>query len=187
MVQWVKDVALLLQQLGLLLWHGFDPWSSNFHRPWMQQQQQQRKGKQMQIQQRYPATQFGVQDGLGLSRVEEMRVGKVGVWQDPSTCIGLEVLRGYHDYKPDGPLISEHLVGPPADGAHALHSSNAIVGDEHLDRENNQGARAAHLPVLKAACYPGVHLTSANFPWYLFGVLCHSAQHRAGTQSLLAA
>ena len=34
MVQWVKDLALSLQQLGLLLWHGFDPWPKNLHIPW---------------------------------------------------------------------------------------------------------------------------------------------------------
>ena len=32
MVQWVKDPALSLQQLRLLLWLGFDPWPRNFHR-----------------------------------------------------------------------------------------------------------------------------------------------------------
>ena len=26
MAQWVKDLALSLQWLGLLLWHKFDPW-----------------------------------------------------------------------------------------------------------------------------------------------------------------
>lgn len=48
------------------------------------------------------------------------------------TCIGFEVLRGHHDHKADGPLVAEHLVGPPADGAHALHGGNSVVGDEHL-------------------------------------------------------
>ena len=33
MAQWVKDPALSLQQLGLLLWHGFDPWPGNFRMP----------------------------------------------------------------------------------------------------------------------------------------------------------
>ena len=33
-MQWVKDLALSLQQLGSLLWHGFDPWSGNFHMTW---------------------------------------------------------------------------------------------------------------------------------------------------------
>ena len=32
-VQQVKDPALSLKWLGLLLWHGFDPWSGNFHMP----------------------------------------------------------------------------------------------------------------------------------------------------------
>ena len=31
MVQRVKDLALSLQQLGSLLWCGFDPWHGNFH------------------------------------------------------------------------------------------------------------------------------------------------------------
>ena len=30
-VQQVKDPMLSLQQLGLLLWHGFNPWPWNFH------------------------------------------------------------------------------------------------------------------------------------------------------------
>ena len=30
--QWVEDSVLSLQQLGLLLRHGFDPWPGNFHR-----------------------------------------------------------------------------------------------------------------------------------------------------------
>ena len=32
-VQWVKDLAWSLQQLGLLLWRGFSPWLRNFHMP----------------------------------------------------------------------------------------------------------------------------------------------------------
>ena len=31
MVQWVNDLVLSLQWLGLLLWCRFDPWSGNFH------------------------------------------------------------------------------------------------------------------------------------------------------------
>ena len=31
MAQQVKDLTLSLQQLGLLLWHGFDPWPGNSH------------------------------------------------------------------------------------------------------------------------------------------------------------
>ena len=34
MVQQVGDPALSLQQLGLLLWHRFNPWPGNVHRPW---------------------------------------------------------------------------------------------------------------------------------------------------------
>ena len=33
LAQWVKDPALSLQWLRLLLWHGFDPWPRNFHVP----------------------------------------------------------------------------------------------------------------------------------------------------------
>ena len=29
--QWVKDPALSLQRLRLLLWYGFDPWPRNFY------------------------------------------------------------------------------------------------------------------------------------------------------------
>ena len=31
MAQWVKDLVLLLQWIGLLLWHVFDSWPGNFH------------------------------------------------------------------------------------------------------------------------------------------------------------
>ena len=31
----VKDLALSLQQLLPLLWHGFDPWPRNFPMPWV--------------------------------------------------------------------------------------------------------------------------------------------------------
>ena len=33
MAQWIKDLAVSLQWLGLLLWHGFDPCPRNFHVP----------------------------------------------------------------------------------------------------------------------------------------------------------
>ena len=31
--QWVKDLVLSLQQLELLLWHGFNAWPQNCHMP----------------------------------------------------------------------------------------------------------------------------------------------------------
>ena len=31
----VEDPVLSLQQLGLLLWCGFDPWPGNFRMPWV--------------------------------------------------------------------------------------------------------------------------------------------------------
>ena len=34
-VQQVKDPVLSLQQLGSLLWHGFDLWPRNFHMAWV--------------------------------------------------------------------------------------------------------------------------------------------------------
>ena len=34
--QWVKDLALSLQWLWVLLWLGFDPWPREFHMPWTQ-------------------------------------------------------------------------------------------------------------------------------------------------------
>ena len=34
--QQVRNPALSLLQLGLLLWCGFDPWPRNFHMPWVQ-------------------------------------------------------------------------------------------------------------------------------------------------------
>ena len=35
LAQWVKDPALPLLWLRLLLWRGFDPWPGNFHMPWV--------------------------------------------------------------------------------------------------------------------------------------------------------
>ena len=35
MAQWVKDLALSLLQLGLLVWYRFDPWPGNFRMLWM--------------------------------------------------------------------------------------------------------------------------------------------------------
>ena len=35
MVQWVKDLVLLLQRLGSLLWRRFVPRPWNFHMPWI--------------------------------------------------------------------------------------------------------------------------------------------------------
>ena len=34
MAQQIKDPALSLLWLGLLVWRGFDPWPRNFHMPW---------------------------------------------------------------------------------------------------------------------------------------------------------
>ena len=35
MAQQVKDPALSLPWLRLLLWNGFDPWPGTFHMPWV--------------------------------------------------------------------------------------------------------------------------------------------------------
>ena len=45
LVQWVKDLVLSMQQLGLLLWHKFDPWPRNFHMPqvWPKKKKKERK------------------------------------------------------------------------------------------------------------------------------------------------
>ena len=43
-MQQVKDLAFSQQQFGSLLWHGFDPWSGNFHMPWVQAKKK-KKGK----------------------------------------------------------------------------------------------------------------------------------------------
>lgn len=48
------------------------------------------------------------------------------------TCIGLQILRGNHDDKSDRSFIAKHLVGPAADGTHALDRRNTIVGNKHL-------------------------------------------------------
>ena len=41
--QQVKNPALSLLSLGLLLWHGFDPWSRNFCLPWAQPKKKKKK------------------------------------------------------------------------------------------------------------------------------------------------
>lgn len=65
------------------------------------------------------------------------------------TRISLEVFRGHHDHEPNGTLVSEHLIGPPADGAHALHGSDAVVGNENLREMRTWGIRLG--PLLAAA------------------------------------
>ena len=35
-MQWIKDLALSLQWLWLLLWQRFSPWPGNFHMLWAQ-------------------------------------------------------------------------------------------------------------------------------------------------------
>ena len=45
MAQQVKDLVLSLQQLGSLLWHGFDPWLGNFHILWEWQKKKKKKKK----------------------------------------------------------------------------------------------------------------------------------------------
>lgn len=48
------------------------------------------------------------------------------------TCIGLQVLWRNHDDKSDCSFIAKHLIGPAADGAHALDCRDTIVGNKHL-------------------------------------------------------
>lgn len=46
MVLRVKDPALSLWQLGLLLWYGFNPWPGNFHtvpRAWQKKKKEKEK------------------------------------------------------------------------------------------------------------------------------------------------
>lgn len=54
------------------------------------------------------------------------------------TRVGFQVLWGHHNDEADRPFIAEHLIGPPADGAHAFDCCNAIVGDKHLKKQNSQ-------------------------------------------------
>ena len=53
MVQCVKDLALSLQGLGLLLWCGFDPWPGNVHvlqvQPKKKKKKKQKKKKGLQF------------------------------------------------------------------------------------------------------------------------------------------
>ena len=53
-------------------------------------------------------------------------------------------------YSLDGSLVSEHLVGPPAYGAHALDSGDAVVGDQHL-LDNKEAAELGH-ELLRRGC-----------------------------------
>ena len=49
MAQQVKDPALSLQGLELLLWYSFDPWPRNFHMLWAwakkKKKEKERKGQ----------------------------------------------------------------------------------------------------------------------------------------------
>ena len=49
MAQWVKDPALSLLWLGLLLWRGFDPWPGNFcmARGGQKQKTNRKQGREM--------------------------------------------------------------------------------------------------------------------------------------------
>ena len=49
MAQWVKDLALSLQQLGSLLWHMLDLWPRNFHMPQVQPKKKKKKKKKKSI------------------------------------------------------------------------------------------------------------------------------------------
>lgn len=42
-MQWVKDLVLSLQLLGLLLWHGFDLWPKNFSMPQLPPKKEKKK------------------------------------------------------------------------------------------------------------------------------------------------
>ena len=46
MAQWVKDLALSLPWLWLLLWHGFDPLLENFHMTRVQPKKKKKKKKE---------------------------------------------------------------------------------------------------------------------------------------------
>ena len=39
----VKDLVLPEEQLGSLLWHGFDPWPENSHMSWAQTKKKKKK------------------------------------------------------------------------------------------------------------------------------------------------
>ena len=43
MAQWVKDSALSLLCLWLVLWLGFNTWPRNFHMPWVWQKEKEKK------------------------------------------------------------------------------------------------------------------------------------------------
>ena len=45
MSQWVKDLALSLQQLKSLLWHQFNPLPRNFYMLWAQPKKEKKKVK----------------------------------------------------------------------------------------------------------------------------------------------
>ena len=45
MAQWVKDLALSLQQLGFLLWLRFDPWPQELPLPRVQPKKKRREKK----------------------------------------------------------------------------------------------------------------------------------------------
>ena len=47
MVRWVKDLALLLQWLGSLLWHGFTSWPKYFNMPQVWRPEKKKKKKIM--------------------------------------------------------------------------------------------------------------------------------------------
>ena len=47
MAHWVKDLALLLQRLGSLLWCRFRPWPGNFHTLWVSTKKKKKAHKRL--------------------------------------------------------------------------------------------------------------------------------------------
>ena len=45
MVQWVRDLVVVIVAARLLLWCGFNPWLGNFHMLWVRPEKKKKKKK----------------------------------------------------------------------------------------------------------------------------------------------
>lgn len=60
------------------------------------------------------------------------------------TRVCFQVLGSHHDHKSDRPLVSEHLVGPAADGPHAFHCCDAVICYQDLSTPETGKEQSLH-------------------------------------------
>ena len=90
-VQWVSDPALSLQQqLGLLLWLGFDPWPKNFHilLVWSKK----KKKRESQLCEEIEFDLWSLEMLLCLSLIASLIISEINIWLNFAFIHSLEFL-----------------------------------------------------------------------------------------------